>query len=323
MKWSVLTVPLVILMDILMIINYNTYRQAEFDSLNQRAYDIQINYACDAALQEAMLQAMDSGLDYKDVYAIKLEPDAALDTYVECMLRSLNWSITDENKQDFLQEHTPFFIVAETDGIYCYGRVLDNTSYELNTGTVVDGVTHLVNMWTPKMPYVTADSENIYIYSMSDEYYVKYNKAQMKFIDNVPYLEGNGKGTIVDKNKVVATTLNKVINNAILCFEEGDIPYIFNLPMNDTIYVQAPKSPGIYVMVYDKNTLTKEPLIAVGGARVQTVTSYIAYERMGNKFYTYAHNRKEVEELGCSILEVFSSAKQAAQAGYYPDVYFR
>ena len=322
MKWSAIAIPLVILMDILMIINYNTYRQAEFDALNQRAYDIQVNYACDAAIQEAMAQAMDSAIDYKDIYAIKLQPDAALDTYCECMLRSLKWSITDENKRDFLQEHTPYFVVAETDGFYIYKSVYDITSMELVTGTVVDNIPHTVGMWTPKIPYSTSDSDAIYIYSMSDEFYVRYDKATMTFANNQRYAEGNGKGSMPDRDKVVAATINKAVNGALLEWSEY-VPYMVNLPMNSTEYVKAPESPSIYVMIYDRNTLTKEPIIAVGGARVETVTAYIGYVRGGNKFYTYSYNRAEVEAMGCDVKDIFSSAKQAAMAGYYPDVLFK
>ena len=163
MRWSSVAIPIVLVIDILVLINFTTYRQEEFDALKQREYDIITNYACDAAMQEAMIQAMDTSVDYRDVYAITLDPSFALSTYVECMLRSLGWSITDENKEIILQEYTPFFVVAESDGFYIYRQITDRETIIMHSGQSVD-VASLRNEWSVKLPFTESDNEYIYIY---------------------------------------------------------------------------------------------------------------------------------------------------------------
>lgn len=326
MKWCALAVPLVILMDILMLVNYNNYRQSEFDAIVQRKYDIMINYAVDAAVQESMLQVMDSSVDYRDIYSVNLEPDAALDTYCECMLRSLGWSITEENKQDLLDAYTPFFVVAGADGFYVYKSMYDETSMTMPSGDIVDGIITHKGIWTPKIPYSTSNNTHIYLYSMADNFYTIYDKGTKKFVDNVEYkTTGNEKGTHADRNKVIADSLNKAMNGALFNFDENTyIPYIINLPMNDLWNVKAPTTPCVYAIMVDRNTLTDDLIVAFGGARVEVLSGYIAYTRGVNKFYTYAHNRDIIENVyGCTVENIYATAVQAAKAGYYPDVAFR
>ena len=326
MRWCVLAVPLVLLMDIIMLINYNNYRQAEFDAIVQREYDIMINYAVDAAVQESMLQVMDSSVDYKDIYSINLEPDAALDTYCECMLRSLGWSVTEENKADLLNAYTPFFVVAGAEGFYIYKDVYDEMSMTMPSGDVVENIITRRGMWSPKIPYSTSTPTHIYIYSMADNFYTLYDKGTKKFLDNVEYKTvGNEPGTHADRNKVIASSLNKAMNAALFNFDENVyIPYIINLPMNDLWNIKAPTTPCVYAMIVDRNTLTKDLITAVGGARVEVSSGYIAYTRGVNKFYTYAYNREKIEnDYHCVVENVYATAVQAAKDGYYPDVAFR
>lgn len=328
MKWSAIAIPIVLLIDILVLINFTNYRQAEFDALKQREYDIMVNYACDAAMQEAMEQAMNTSVDYRDVYAINLDPEYALYTYTECILRALGWSVTEENRDIILQEYTPYFIVVESDGFYTYSGIQDTFDYVTGVGDVITSNIK-PNEWSVKLPFSEYDDRYIYIYSMEDNYYVKYDKTTGNYNDHEPYIAGTGKGTLDSRDRIVASRLNTIINQAVARAGGGSLRLVANLPVKDTVYVKAATRPSIYTMFVDKNVLTGEPIVAVAGTQASVGMTYICYTRGSNKYYTYAYNRDIVEKpvaeggFGCVVEEIYTSQNKAAMNGYYPDILLR
>lgn len=330
MKWSALAVPVIFLIYILVIINYNNFRIEEFDAIKQREYDINVNYAVDAAIEEAMRQAMDSGIDYMNIYSITLEPSFAVDVYCECMLRALGWSVTDENKAILLDNYTPYFLVVENNGYYIMSRTKYLTSMTLSTGSVIDDILSYPLMWGPKKPFCeleeTGGKRYLHIYTLQDDVYTRYDVDTHTYEDEFPYTDTgvNKYGTLGRRNTVIANTLNADVNQAILAYSAQNgvtLDCTFSLPTTDTDYVKAVTRPSIYTMFVDTRTLTGEPIVAVGGARVEVSPGIIAYERGGRKLYTYARHREDVEKT-CTILDIFSDMVSAAKAGYYPDTLY-
>ena len=328
MKWAAIAVPIMLLIYALVIIDCTNYRQQEFDALKQREYDIMVNYACDAAMQEAMVQSMDSSIDYRDVYSINIDPEYALYTYSECILRSLGWSITEENRNIILQEYTPYFLVVESNGFYSYTNIEDTVSLSTGVGSSVPcGI--VPKEWSVKLPFSEYDDDYIYIYSLEDTYYTKYNKQTGSYNSHESYSGDSGPGSIMNRNKIVANRLNTVMSQAIAASSGGEVRLVSNIPMTDTVYVKAVTRPSVYAMFVDRNVLTGEPLVAVGGTQANVGMKYIAYTRGSNKYYTYAYNRDIVEKpvneggFGCVVEEVYASQNDAALNGYYPDVLLR
>lgn len=327
MKWASIAAPVILLIYIMVIINYSNYRQSEFEALKQREYDINVNYACDAAMQEAMREATNSGIDYKDIYAIELNPEFALDTYAECMLRSLGWSITKENKDILYNDYTPYFLVVSDDGYYIFRERKEIQRLELRTGGSME-VSSYENFWTPKLPFSEKNegSNEVIVYTLQDNYYSRVNLNSGAITTFEEYGK-DGNVTTDRRNSVVAKHINTAVNQAIMAKFGTKLECTYNAPVTDTVYVKAVNKPSIHTMFVDTNTLTGRPIVAVAGTRVSISPGYIGYTRNGSTtlFYAPAHYRDEIKAApyNGSIKRVFSTDIEAALAGFMPDVYFK
>ncbi|MFF2798069.1 hypothetical protein [Lysinibacillus xylanilyticus] len=58
---------------------------------------------------------------------------------------------------------------------------------------------------------------------------------------------------------------------------------------------------------------------SVGGAQIVTAANYYCYERDGKKYYSRLNPEKFQGSANSNIIQVYSSAKEAAEEGYYPD----
>ena len=58
---------------------------------------------------------------------------------------------------------------------------------------------------------------------------------------------------------------------------------------------------------------------SVGGSQITVASNYYAYERDGKKFYSRLNPTKFKGSAQAQIIQVYSNAREAAEAGYYPD----
>lgn len=58
---------------------------------------------------------------------------------------------------------------------------------------------------------------------------------------------------------------------------------------------------------------------SVGGSQIVVATNYYCYERDGKKYYSRLNPEKFKGSAYSNILQIYSNAREAAEAGYYPD----
>lgn len=58
---------------------------------------------------------------------------------------------------------------------------------------------------------------------------------------------------------------------------------------------------------------------SVGGSQIVTAMNYYAYQRDGRNYYSRLNPEKFAGSANATIEEIYSNAKEAAEAGYYPD----
>lgn len=326
MKYSAIALPVVFLMDILVIIFFNNYRQEKLFSQQQYQQDIIINYAVDAALCLAMTEATDSATDYRAIYHVDINPELALQAYTECMVKSLGWGYTEENIEYLIDQCTPYFLVVEPDGYYMYRQVKSDVITTLYNGRQIHNEV-LCNEWTPKLPFVhepisgeSPDPDYIYIYSLEGDFYTRFNKSTKAFEKYVDLIDGSGPGSKNDKYVTIRNTLSANINQAITAKYNDSLKKYYNVLVSSNDGLQSISRPGIFSMYVNPDVLGKEPVIVVGGTQVEIYAGYIAYTVNGNKYYTYTRNRAAVEAKGYVIDKIFTNAVDAVLNGYYPDV---
>ena len=322
MKWSVIALPIVVVIEIIVLMNFHEWNQKSINDLEQRHYDIAVNYAIDAAAMIATVESSDVSLDYVELQNIKIDPTIALRTYVEMMLRNKGWAADDKNYNEFLNEYIPFFCVVGYDGYYIWSPVENRETVTLPSGQNVTMLSYK-GEWSPKLPYSRETDTHVYLYTLGNTYYSTYEKATAIFKHNVRYVDDDTQnpGTLNDRTKTVSMALNHVINDRLSEALEYKFNGIWSTPVSATVKgTQVIDSPAILTMFCDKNTSIEENVIyAVAGTMYESPEVYIAYMRDGVPVYTNSTNRDEVEALGLVVKGEFSSKEKAASAGYYFD----
>ena len=256
----------------------------EFD---ERQMDIQVNYCIDGAIQEMLNETSHIGTDYADKGRIRVNPQIGYDTYIELLLKNLDWSKSNDNIALLESDMIPFFCVAMYDGYYMKIRQ-ENI---INFNNVKQASYDLV--WTPKLPYTFTDIHNPNVkYAVNLAY-----KEPMRMDNSNIQLRYKGNDiTEEQQRRAVVATLSDACNKALLTGFSGNIDKAFEIP------------PSMSNNVF-----------GVGGARINDANFCIAYERNGRKYYSKPYYRNRIEEAGINITGVFTSDKEAAKAGYYYD----
>lgn len=338
MKFSMITYPLLLLMEVLVFMNFITYHEKCIGDFDQRQCDLIVNYACDAAVQMAIDYSSSIYTDYDDWGKVTIDPEVALNGYLACAVRGMGWSDSKKNREMFLADCLPFFCVASYDGYYMLERTAVNHEQEIVHNDAVVGTTDnelFELVWTPKIPY-------IYRKNNSDAYY----NLNLNF-DTVTKFDGNTvvkryAGPDIPKAYEQRQSISSTISDACQSAYEkaiadtiyGEDLYSFYIPADSSIHsvgdVNAIESTSIYTVLMNRYNYANTGTLAygVGGSAIQTASYVIGYEVGGNKYYTYATNREELEQIYntngtfSGIIKVFPSSQAAAKAGHYYDLRF-
>ena len=111
MKFSVLALPFVVLMDIVVFVSFIMWQHESVYEFEQRQLDLQVNYAIDAATQEMLENSSHLSTDYADWGSMVVEPEVALDTYLAVLVRNFGWGDTAKTREELLDTSIPFFTI--------------------------------------------------------------------------------------------------------------------------------------------------------------------------------------------------------------------
>lgn len=338
MRWQVVAFPIIILMDILVFFNFYKWQRQAIYEFNQRQMDLQVNYAVDAAVHDMLRDGTHLGTDYATWGEMTSEPEVALNTYVALLLRNFGWADTSENRKNLIDGSIPFFCVATYDGYYMYCKQTDVLTEKSITGTTTE-IKHYPMVWTPKIPYSrTVWNESVgddfaysvYIYNLGFETYDKIEQngdlsVSLPILKSASY----GPGSVTDAQYIVNNTLTDACNNALYLGLMDTIESSWYLPAAYSSWASNNPvvSPTVLTYMSRNDGVTEYEVVTfgIGGAKIKDAEFCICYTTpAGEKLYTYSTNRQAVEDTyGVKIDYIYSTAKEAAQAGYWFDLRFR
>lgn len=332
MKFISIAYSLIILIECILFVDFFKWQQQAVYEFEQRQQDIQVNYAADAAVQEMLANGTHLGTDYATWRDMVLEPELALDTYIAVLLRNLGWADTEYNREDLIESSIPFFCVAVYDGYYMYMRQHEERTETVGGHPVVNTVYEM--RWTPKLPYSAIEEAPLgsgkytyYFYNLGGQMYgtFKEDGSVVKY-NNIISKTGNGHGSLAMARSVVNQTLTEACNSAMFTGLEGNAQAQWFLPssFSDWSNSNPVESPSVLTYMSNSSDQTQFDTVTfgIGGAKVDDAQFCICYSRGGQKLYTWADNRDSLPA-GTRIERVTTTAKEAAEAGYFFDISFR
>lgn len=337
MKFQLIAFPLVLLIEVFTYLNFFSWQQQSVYEFNQRQLDLWVNYSVDAAVQEMLSDGTHLNTDYIDWGSMTIEPEVALRVYQGMLLRNMGWGDSDRNREDIIEDYTPFFMVCAPDGYYMYCRQHELKDTVLNNGSVVREHSYGFH-WTPKIPYsrtvVNEDgSAKVYFYYLGSDRYGTCNIGSNNISQTVLSLkednvlnDGTGLGSRNMAKVVIAETITNAMNSALFTGLEGDVDAMYYIPaeMSEWSSSNSVESPTILTYVSTEGGTIKYDIVSfgIGGSKIDNANFVVCYKRNGNKLYAWATDRDALGLSKDSVLEVLTSAEEAAMKGYYFDVEF-
>ncbi|MBR3599543.1 MAG: hypothetical protein IKL53_06665 [Lachnospiraceae bacterium] len=343
MKWANLAIPLIILIEIVTFVSFFKWHNESVYEFEQRQLDLQVNYAIDAAAQEMLESSTNVDTDEANWGAITMEPGLALNIFQTVMLKNLGWSVSDQNKENFMLDMCPFFIVAGYDGYYVYSQNPEYIGVDGNNDGVYDDVNDdgvvdyndytiasYPHRWTPKIPYAELIDDTMYFYNLGSTYYgtmvrgatssIKYNNKIIESYESLP-------GTSARASIVVNTKLTDACNEALVwgLADRGGASQAWYLPTGYTTWTSSNpiNSPSLLAYVQASGlTNYNSATFGIEGAKVAEAEFCVCYERNGQPMYTYAVNRDIIDAEGLTVISVVPTPTNAAKLGYYYDTKF-
>lgn len=332
MKFISLSFPLIILIECIVFVNFFQWQQQSVYEFEQRQQDIQVNYSCDAAVQEMLANGTHLDTDYATWRDMVLEPELALDTYLAVLIRNLGWADTAKNREDLIETSVPFFCVAVYDGYYMFMRQHEERTETLKNGQNVTNTVYEMR-WTPKLPYseleeypAGSNKYKYYFYNLGTAFYGTYTEqGNLLKYNNALISSGDGYGTLARSKAVVNGRLTEACNSAMFTGLEGDVQTQWYLPSTFSEWSNSNPVESPSVLTYMSNptqhTQYETVTFGIGGAKVDDAQFCICYTKNGEKLYTWADNRDKL--IGVKIERVTTTPKEAAEAGYFFDITFR
>lgn len=343
MRFGIIAFMYTLLLDILVFYSFSMRQNEVIYEFEQRQQDIQVNYAVDAATWMMLYDTPDIDIDYTQFSEIRVSPEVALETYKAVMVRGMGWGDSDLTRAHFESVYMPFFIVAAYDGYYVYG-----VNRDIHEMTMMDGrdftATEYPKIWSPKIPYAEyfgADPNNpdenieyINIYSLGNDHYERINLASnstsvLEYANMTPDTSDDSiNARTVHRDLLVSTELTDACQTALFAAktnydtEQIIIPSSFS-EWSSNRPVEYP-TVLTYMDVAGDMTKYNHVSFAIGGSRIEEGNYFISYiNEQGDRCYSKARFRNDVESVrGLEILEVYTSAIECAENGYYFDVVY-
>lgn len=306
---------------------------------------ITLNYCSDAAVDE-MLDVDNLSMDYEDFNKVKVNPQIALDTFVDLFCLNYGVSLSEENREHVMLNFMPVFVVAGYDGYYIASQE------EVATNGEDDGSSYGL-VFKPKMAYVykpEGDYEYIYGLNLGTDTCLRlkkgYNQSdvtgdnslQLVRTSNLPSEIANpdntAKGKAEGKAKRVAK-INKLLTDRI-AYEVDKVNNqqsfwrnSFFLPANLTSYtsVNPVEGPSVMALVenVDLGSTHKVSAFSIAGSKITNVRMLAGYttNRGGVEKHYYCYSdllpSGEIANGNIKVENMYTDMESAAEAGYEYD----
>lgn len=326
MKFINLGAPIILLIMIMSFTAFSDYQREAYISLEERHLDVAVNYCVDAAVEVMKEDSSDLGLDYQWFESVNADPSRALDMYKILMCKNLRYNVSEQNLK-YIEEVTPIFVVAVYDGYYL-GRERPVTTKDIdNTANPTKEVgTQYGLVFNPKMPYTYSktigNQKYMYALNLGLEDALRWYDDGSGHYDRV-YTDG-----LLSRNeqrKIISSTISDDLMVNLWDIRGGaNVNNTLLVPSDMTTWTNTNPISSTSVIAYvdgiDLGANTRLSSFGIGGSRIVHEAFVVCYVKNGKKLYTYVDNKPA----GVPIIESFTNATRAAEAGYMFDMsYFK
>ncbi|MFD0588511.1 hypothetical protein ACFQZE_10900 [Paenibacillus sp. GCM10027627] len=303
-----------------LLVGYMNYITKERDEVERLKLSYAIDFASDAGT-EAMLGTSDMDMDYTKEKYFSVNPDLALDTFLEVFC--LNYGLfPDEKNKASIMDYIPVAAVAGYDGYYIASHQVLRTSSGIYPGTnYKDSEWGLT--FEMKRPYHHFSGGVDYALNMGLTDPIALTGNQLYRHEGMP---PNEAGTAIMTKTETKALINKTISGEMARRIEQtnesnpNWKHQFFIPEQLTTLsgVNPIEGPSFLVLVQNIKMNTTRPIsgFSVAGTSVEMRRMVAGYVRDGVKYYTYADNLPA----GNVADEMFYSVNEAANMGYFPDI---
>jgi len=301
-----------------LIVGYLHYVQKETDELERLKLSYAIDYSADAGIRAMLLDTDNLGLDYAHEKQLTVNPDLALDAFLNVFAYNYNMLPTKEHKW-LISEYIPVAAVATYDGYYiAEHRVTANRpSVYTGTGDPEDADWELA--FGMKHPYVYVNGNSKYALNMGLADSIVFNGSS---IVRETHLPPTPSGSYMRREEALRRINDAVSNHmaeAIEKLNEANYGWSnrFYIPsqLSNRNGVNPITGPSFLVLVQNLqyfSTVSKLSGFSVAGSSVSEARQVVGYMKGGSPYYAFADKLPQ----GAEPLAMFESMEEAARAQY-------
>ncbi len=297
-----------------LIVAFSSYIKNDIQEFEQLKLSYAIDYASDAAIQ-ALLDSKDLAMDYLDQDFMTLDPNLALDMFIDVFLYNYGLSIDETNRSHVKLNFIPAFTVATFDGYYLATPRLIKNDNNYPEEAIKNGDWDLV--FSPKIPYIYEAGGACYALNMDGSYALKMTGAILSKHNGLPPNMTTQDDVRIEINKIISTDIAYTIDK--LNETNPNWANSFYIPGTLTTYsgVNPIEGPSVLTLVQNVDLTTSEPIAAfsVAGSKLHKANMVAGYTKAGVKTYCYANKIDPT----FVIENLFSNVREAALAGYFHD----
>ena len=297
-----------------LMIGFYKYSVNEQNELQQLIMSYAIDYSSDAAMQEA-LRADDLEMDYTEDGYIIIDPEAALDTFVDMFCFNYGIGINSEARKHVLQNFIPVACVACYDGYYIAGYKPVKNDYNYPENSLSNSAWDVA--FGPKLPYTYVNGGISYALNMSMDYAYAIDGMNItKHVGLPPGLLNEDAG-IARINQILTDEIAYAVNSANEINANWKHSFFIPSQLSTLNGVNPITGPSLIVLVQNVDLAAARPIsgFSISGSRVAKARMVVGYRRNGIKYYCYADRAPT-----SNIEDLFMDVREAAKAGYYFDL---
>ena len=296
------------------------YNYKEKDELERMKLAYAIDFSADSAAM-ALLQTEHLGMDYTQSKFFAVNPELALDAFLDVICFNYGMYPTAVNKAE-MKGYIPVAAVAAYDGYYLASHQLIRNGGGPYPETAAANVDWEL-VFGMKMPYAyhDLDSGTSYALNMGLDNMLVLTNSSLTERQGLPIVDGRTM-----TRREAGAWINDLISNAMAYSinqaNEANYNwrYSFYVPSELTRLrgVNAVTGPSFLVLMQNVAITTARPIsgFSVGGSSIDLTRMVAGYVRGGVRYYNYAD---QLHEEQTAIEQLFASPEEAALAGYYYD----
>ncbi|MCD1257380.1 hypothetical protein B5M42_000835 [Paenibacillus athensensis] len=310
-----------------LIIGLLKYADKEKNEIEQLKLSYAIDYATDAGSM-AMLKTGRLNMDYTDTKSVTVDPNLALDTFLDVFCFNYDLQPTAANKA-LIKDYIPVAAVAGFDGYYLASPQLvsnggGNYPDNYSAGAAGEDVDWDV-VFGMKLPYTYTFGSTSYALNMGLEYTLALNGSDLVKQPGLPPTAAGPMSKMQARNHIttlvsndMASTINRINAN------NPNWHHAFYIPSQLTTFsgVNSIEGPSFLVLLQNLTLSTAKPIsgFSVSGSRIDSTRMLVGYRRNLTKYYAYADEAPPTSIMDNQAIEkVFETPKEAALDQYNYD----